>query len=1049
MGQITSSVGLISGIDTAAIIEQLINIESRPKTQIQQRNAVLEAQQTAYQTVNAQLLALKGNASRISSQDAFEATTASSSDESVATVSSGTGAAVGNYEITVKQLVGSQQTVSRGFVDADASFLAPDGATLTFNRGEARLDRTTLLSELNGGQGIERGYVRVTDRSGATAVVDLTSVVSVDDVVDQFNRATGVNVIAEIDGDAIRLTDATGQSRSDLIIQDVGSSGEGTATSLGLAGRSSSGTLTGSNVNTVGTATYLSSLNDGNGLRTVAGEADLALTLADGSNFEINLSNAVTLEDLLDTIESATDGNVSAQINGDGISLRLTDNTAGPGTFEVSALNDSQAALDLGILRTDTNGNGVITGTRINSQINATSLNNLIGGKGLTAFGGQPFVTLTGDIELADLLQGAGITTTGDTGADLEILPRDADETTTPVGIDLDALTTVQDLIDAVDTATGGKVSLALDGQTLVATDNTDADGPLVIRNANGTSAAADLGLNIEAAVDSVTSLDLDPTGPLLDDTRITVTNSAGAVRDIDLAGSRSVQDIIEKINDAGAGIRAQLNPAGTGLSLVDTAGGTGDLLIEDPTGGALAAQLQIAGSHETGRIDSGPLGFQYLNEGTRLDNLGVTRGRFTITDSDGQTATVDLTQGNEQTIADVIGEINSRGLAINARVNDTGDGLILEDTGSGSVGITVTEDGSTTAADLGILGSFEPGEAVDGSFRRTIDVTPTDTLASLARKINDAKLGVTAAVINDGSPGAPFRLSLTSENPGTGGAFTFDDGGIGLDVNDLSRARDAVVFFGGEDPADSLLVTSKSNTLETLIPGATVSLLTTSDGPVQITVGDDREAITSAASDFVKSFNDLFQTINEFDSYNAETEERGLLLGDSALARLRTAIYNAVIGGNAGLTGQFNSLAQIGISIGSGARLQIDQNKFAEALAADPDGVRDLFTLQQFAVDPETGEETDEILAQGVGAEIDALLERLTDGTDGVIERQVEILSDQIRANQRRIDQVDDTIEDKRSRLEREFANLESTLAGLSDQQSALAGLSQAQAQV
>ncbi len=116
---------------------------------------------------------------------------------------------------------------------------------------------------------MQRGFVRVTDRSGSTSVVDLTSVVSVNDVVDQFNRATGVNVIAEIDGDAIRLTDATGQSRNDLIIQDVGS-GDGTATSLGIAGRSSSGTLTGSNINVVGKDTYLSSLNDGNGLRSLA-----------------------------------------------------------------------------------------------------------------------------------------------------------------------------------------------------------------------------------------------------------------------------------------------------------------------------------------------------------------------------------------------------------------------------------------------------------------------------------------------------------------------------------------------------------------------------------------------------------------------------------------------------------------------------------------------------------------------------------------------------------------------------------------------------------
>ncbi len=85
-------------------------------------------------------------------------------------------------------------------------------------------------------------------------------------------------------------------------------------------------------------------------------------------------------------------------------------------------------------------------------------------------------------------------------------------------------------------------------------------------------------------------------------------------------------------------------------------------------------------------------------------------------------------------------------------------------------------------------------------------------------------------------------------------------------------------------------------------------------------------------------------------------------------------------------------------------------------------------------------------MVARGVGTEIDALLDRLTDGTDGLLERQVDILTNQIEANNRRIDQVDRTIEDKQSRLEREFNNLELTLAELQDQQSALSELSQLQ---
>lgn len=1042
MGQITSSTGLISGLDTESIISQLIALESRPKAAIESRNTVLAAQQTAYQTVNASLLSLSNASNRLTDDAAFESTTAASSDETVATISSSVGAAVGNYALSVKQLVGSQQTITRGFTDNDATFIAPEGGELVFNRGEARLDRTTLLSELNGGQGIERGFVRVTDRSGSTSVIDLTTAVSVNDVVDQFNRATGVNVLAEIDGDAIKLTDATGQAVNDLVVQNVGSGG--TATSLGLAGSSATGELTGASINTVGKDSYVSTLNDGNGIRSVSALDDFNIVVNGGGSYDINLSNAVTLEDVIDTIETATAGDVTVTFNPDQNGLQLTDNTGSGAGFAVTSLNDSKAAADLGILGSDDNADGDIVGSRVVSDINSKLLGQLRGGRGLVAFGGDAFAPLDPTTNLADLFQGTGLTTSA--GDDINITLRDDDATT--FGIDVDGLSTVQDLINAVDAATGGTAALTIDGQSLVLTDATGGAGNLTVANAGNSSVASQLGLGVNAAVGSVDSRDLDPFGTSGDGAVIEITNSAGVTGSVDLSGARSIQGLIDGINDAGLGVRAELSDSGTGLKLTDTAGGLDDLTVVDAVGGVLATQLGLTGIFEDGVADGGPLDFQFVNEGSRLDNLGVTRGKFTIRDSDGRTATVDLTQGNEQTIADVISEINSRGLAISARVNDAGDGLAIEDTGTGAVGISITEEGSTTAADLGILGEFAAGANIDGSFRKTVTVTSTDTLQSLSLKINDAKVGVNAAVINDGSPGAPFRLSLSSDTAGTGGAFTLDDGGLGLQINNLAEAKDAVVFFGGDDPADALVVTSKSNTIDTLIPGATISLLGTSDRPVQLTVSDDPSAITSAASDFVNSFNGLVDSINQFDSYNSDTEERGLLLGDSALSRLRTSIYNAVIGANGGLTGQFNSLAQVGISVGSGARLQIDQNRFQEALLADPDGVRDLFTFEQFAVDAETGDDdTETIVAQGVGVEISKLLKGLTDSADGILERQVQVIQDQIDANNRRIEQVDTSIESKRARLEREFNNLEFTLAGLQDQQAALNGLSRSQA--
>jgi len=1056
MGQITSSIGLISGLDTASIIEQLIEVESRPKNVINNRNTVLEAQQGAYQQVNATLLGLRSAASSLATDAAFIETTAASSDETVATVSSGPGAAVGTYGLTVRQLVGSQQTVSRGYANDSTDPVASAGGRLTFNRGGARLGVETPLSELNGGSGVRRGFIRVTDRAGDTAVVDLSAAVSIDDVVDTLNRAAGINVNARIEGGGLRITDATGRDEATLRIQEVG---EGrTAEDLGLLGAAAGDTLTGEAVRRLGRDTRLGTLNDGNGIAGGVSN-DIEVTVAGGSTYALNLNGDFSLGDLADRIRDETGGDLTLTTRDDGLGLRLIDNTGGGAGFTVAAVGDATAGVDLGLIGNDGDGNAQIDGARAIAGINTRLVSNLNGGRGLVAFGGESFTPLEGGTALADLLDGAGLTTDGTGGADLQLELRNRADPVpilggpAPVDVDLDGLTTIQDLIEAVDTATGGELTLAVDGQSLVATDNTGGTKTLVIRSASGGAVAEELGLAVDAEVNRVRGDDLRPAGEPLDSAILTFTNSTGAVGTVDLGGAETVDELINRVNDAGLGVEASLNNARTGLRIEDTAGGLGALeiadAVTDPGGdpaGVLASQLGLAGVHDNGLVDGGPLGFQFFSEGSRLEALGIARGQFNIRDSDGRSATVDLTQGNEQTVADVIAEMNSRGLAINARVNDTGDGILVEDLGAGAVDIEITEEGSTTARDLGLLGTFPAGQEINGASSVDIEITATDTLKSIATKINDANVGVDAAVINDGTPGGGFRLNLSSDKAGSGGAFTLDDYGLGLDIRQLAEARDAVVFLGGDDPADALLVESGSNTLAGLIPGATISLLTTSDTPIQIAIGDDREAVSAAVTGFVGSFNTLIDKINEFDTYNADTRERGLLLGDSAVARVRTAIYNAVTGRNAGLTGQYNTLSQVGVTVGSGAKLSLDADKLQAALEADPEGVRDLFAFEQLAVDPDTGETTDEVVAQGVGREIDKLLENLTDTENGTIERQVEILNRQLELNRSRIESIDETIADKRARLEKEFVDLERTLADLQDQQSAIAGLAAAQ---
>ena len=908
MGQITSGVGLVSGIDFADLIERLVAIEARPKTIVQNNNLRLTQQQVAYQDINAKLLAHKASVTSLISASVFSSTTATSSDPTVLSAVSSNSATPGSYAFTVDRLVSTQQTISRGLADKDTT--AVGAGTLTFEFGDARLDSRAQLASFNGGTGVQRGSVRLTDRSGASTVVDLSRALTVSDVIDQINVASDVNVTASAANDGLVIEDNTGSTATALKVEDIGAGT--TASDLGLTAASVGDTLTGDQVNILTGSTLLSSLNDGLGVRILSAQSDFQIDTQDGNSFNVDLAGATTLDDVISTIQTATGGAVTASVNPAATGLELLDTTVGASTFTITALNGSGAAADLGIEQSDGDADGIIDSGRLIAAIQSKLVKNVNGGGGATL------------------------------------------------------------------------------GQ-------------------------------------------------------IDINNRLGVGTIVDLTGSDSVREIIDTINSAGAGVTASLNEAGNGLLLTDTTGSTAsNLTVTDVTGSG-AADLNIGQDVAADTIDSGNVQLRYLSETTQLSALnggdGVARGKFIITDSDGDSATVDLTQGNETTINDVLSEINSRGLNINARINDNGDGILIEDLGAGIVKLAVGESGSSTAKDLGLPSeAATAGDDLVGTFERTVTVTATDTLEDVVNLISEASIGVSAVVINDGSATNPYRLSVTSKSSGAGGRFVFDEGGLGLGQTMLVEGRDARVFFGSADPASALAIVSSSNTLTDIVPGATIDLLGTSSAPVQVTINRDDSAITAGIETFVDSFNVVADTIDQYDFFDSETERRGVLLGDGTIGAITNALFRTVSTRNGDLAGQFNALTQLGITVRSGSRLQFDAAKFTAALQTSRDEVEQVFTLKETDTDPIT--ERTVLTSGGIMARLEQLLERFTNSQNGSLQSRVDALGQQIQLGEQRVETIDERLDAKRARLTADFIALERTLASLQSQSSALGSL-------
>jgi flagellar hook-associated protein 2 len=751
--------------------------------------------------------------------------------------------------------------------------------------------------------------------------------------------------------------------------------------------------------------TLLSQLNGGQGVD----RGEFRITDRSGASAIVNISDAVTLDDVVSDINSAPNISVKATLTNNGIQLTDTSGQT-KNDLLVTDLSGGTAAANLGIAGDAGPASNTITGTSINYIGADTQLGTLNDGRGVRA---------------------------NSTGADFQVNLSDG----TDFQVSLGTAQTVGDVLNAINTAGNGKVKAVVgtDGQSIELQDLSGGSASTFSVTAlNGSKAAQDLGIlgssntsaldgsAVLAGVDSVlvSSLNGGNSIPL---GQIAITNRTGDTPvTVDLSSAKSVSDILNDINNAGAGVTASLNNSGTGIQLTDNTGGAGNLVISD-VNSTTAAALGIAGTFTTATqtVQGANLQRQFISQNTLISSLnggtGVDLGQFNITNSVGATTSIDLTQGSINTVGDVLNAINNAHAGVTASINSTGNGILLTDTAGGNGKLTVTDTTGTSAANLNIAGAAT-GKTINGAFQKTINITSTDTLSSVQSKINSLGFGVTAQIVNDGSSTNPYRLTLTSVNSGQAGQVIVDGGATNLDPTTLVQGQDAAVFYGGGGSSQPLLITSSTNQINNVVRGVTLNLTGASSTPVTLTVSSDPSDVETDLSNFVTQFNSLVGEIGTLTEFNTTTNQGSLLLGDATTQQIQEVLYN-VINGSVKGAGQYSTLADIGITIdttnGTTAQLVFDSNTFSSAFAANPTAVTNLFSQT----------------TTGFGNQISNAVTQLTDPINGLITLRDNTLTTEIQNYQSYYQELNTLVQQKQLQLETQFANLEGNLASLQSQ--------------
>lgn len=318
----------------------------------------------------------------------------------------------------------------------------------------------------------------------------------------------------------------------------------------------------------------------------------------------------------------------------------------------------------------------------------------------------------------------------------------------------------------------------------------------------------------------------------------------------------------------------------------------------------------------------------------------------------------------------------------------------------SGTFDLTM-EDGSTMEIDLSTADS-------DGD--NMIDAT------GLVDAINncDENPGVSAALVKTGDT---TTIMLTSDSTGEQSAFTAtatDSTGLSYAIVDpddpnakattVTTAQNAVIHLGNESGPE---ITSSTNTFDDVIPGVsmTFSEVSDPDDPTDVTtftVAEDSSASQAKVQTFVDAYNTLVDTVDSLTSNGGDGSSPGVFAGDAGLSSLANQLDDIAHSYYDGV-----SIVDYGISLDSDGHLEIDSDKFNEAMEANPDGLTSIFVGDDSMV-----------------AQMDDLMDSYLNSSTGIITMREDNIEDQQSKIQNESDQLTQTYNTNYERYLEEYTN-------------------------
>lgn len=317
--------GLVSNLDTTAIIDAIIESESGMVNHLREQQTEVTQKSATYSSISAVMLALKANVASLMRRSSFDVYNLEVSNEDVLTATVGAGTAPGNFSLNVDALARNHQIASQGFADADTTSIGTgtvqisvgDGSTVTLTLDEGNDTLTGLKTAINDADlGVTASIVDDGTSQNAFRLV-LTATES--------GKKNAINFTASLSGgqtpdfatavfDTVETDGMSTESTAAISLGD-------TAAYSGNQNKTYTFTIGGSGVQTVGASTITVNWTDG----TYSGsfqidEADTEIALTgDGSDGlklsfgagDLKAGDTFDIQSFAPTLQVAADAKVS------------------------------------------------------------------------------------------------------------------------------------------------------------------------------------------------------------------------------------------------------------------------------------------------------------------------------------------------------------------------------------------------------------------------------------------------------------------------------------------------------------------------------------------------------------------------------------------------------------------------------------------------------------------------------------------------------------------------------------------------------------------